>query len=74
MVYMASSLPSCVFDEAHDLVGKTAAGVVEAAFRLYRKRKGIVIAASQAGEDFYAGEGGQAIVQNSSHKIFLRQD
>ena len=63
-----------VFDEAHDLVGKTAAGVVEAAFRLYRKRKGIVIAASQSGEDFYAGEGGQAIVQNSSHKIFLRQD
>lgn len=63
-----------VFDEAHDLVGKTAAGVVEAAFRLYRKRKGIVIAASQSGEDFYAGEGGQAIVQNSSHKIFLKQD
>ncbi|HMO19055.1 MAG TPA: TraC family protein [Oligoflexia bacterium] len=63
-----------VFDEAHDLIGKTAAGVVEAAFRLYRKRKGIVIAASQSGEDFYAGEGGQAIVQNSSHKIFLRQD
>ncbi len=63
-----------VFDEAHDLVGKTASGVVEAAFRLYRKRKGIVIAASQSGEDFYAGEGGQAIVQNSSHKIFLRQD
>lgn len=63
-----------VFDEAHDLVGKTAAGVVEAAFRLYRKRKGIVIAASQAGEDFYVGAGGQAIVQNSSHKIFLRQD
>lgn len=63
-----------VFDEAHDLVGKTQAGVVEAAFRLYRKRKGIVIAASQSGEDFYAGEGGQAIVQNSSHKIFLRQD
>jgi hypothetical protein len=63
-----------VFDEAHDLVGKTAAGVVEAAFRLYRKRKGIVIAASQSGEDFYVGEGGQAIVQNSSHKIFLRQD
>ena len=63
-----------VFDEAHDLVGKTAAGVVEAAFRLYRKRKGIVIAASQAGEDFYVGEGGQAIVQNSSHKVFLRQD
>ncbi len=63
-----------VFDEAHDLVGKTAAGVVEAAFRLYRKRKGIVIAASQSGEDFYVGEGGQAIIQNSSHKIFLRQD
>jgi hypothetical protein len=63
-----------VFDEAHDLVGKTAAGVVEAAFRLYRKRKGIVIAASQSGEDFYAGEGGQAIVQNSSHKIFMKQD
>lgn len=63
-----------IFDEAHDLVGKTAAGVVEAAFRLYRKRKGIVIAASQSGEDFYVGEGGQAIVQNSSHKIFLRQD
>ena len=63
-----------VFDEAHDLVGKTSAGVVEAAFRLYRKRKGIVIAASQAGEDFYVGEGGQAIVQNSSHKVFLRQD
>lgn len=63
-----------VFDEAHDLVGKTAAGVVESAFRLYRKRKGIVIAASQSGEDFYVGEGGQAIIQNSSHKIFLRQD
>ena len=63
-----------VFDEAHDLVGKTAAGVVEAAFRLYRKRKGIVIAASQSGEDFYVGQGGQAIVQNSSHKVFLRQD
>lgn len=63
-----------IFDEAHDLVGKTAAGVVEAAFRLYRKRKGIVIAASQSGEDFYVGEGGQAIVQNSSHKIFLKQD
>lgn len=63
-----------VFDEAHDLVGKTAAGVVEAAFRLYRKRKGIVIAASQSGEDFYVGEGGRAIVQNSSHKVFLRQD
>ncbi|MCB0321071.1 MAG: hypothetical protein KDD60_09105, partial [Bdellovibrionales bacterium] len=43
-------------------------------FRLYRKRKGIVIAASQSGEDFYVGSGGQAIVQNSSHKIFLRQD
>ncbi|MDR2338336.1 MAG: TraC family protein [Deltaproteobacteria bacterium] len=63
-----------VFDEAHDLVGKTAAGVVESAFRLYRKRKGIVIAASQSGEDFYVGEGGQAIIQNSSHKIFLKQD
>ncbi|MCC6952813.1 MAG: TraC family protein [Deltaproteobacteria bacterium] len=63
-----------VFDEAHDLVGKTASGVVEAAFRLYRKRKGIVIAASQSTEDFYVGEGGRAIVQNSSHKIFLRQD
>ncbi len=63
-----------VFDEAHDLVGKTSAGVVEAAFRLYRKRKGIVIAASQSGEDFYVGEGGQAIVQNSSHKVFLKQD
>jgi len=63
-----------VFDEAHDLVGKTAAGVVEAAFRLYRKRKGIVIAASQSGEDFYVGEGARAIVQNSSHKVFLRQD
>jgi TraC protein/TraG P-loop domain len=63
-----------VFDEAHDLVGKTSAGVVEAAFRLYRKRKGIVIAASQSGEDFYSGEGGQAIIQNSSHKVFLRQD
>lgn len=63
-----------VFDEAHDLIGKTAAGVVEAAFRLYRKRKGMVIAASQSGEDFYVGEGGQAIVQNSAHKIFLQQD
>lgn len=63
-----------VFDEAHDLVGKTASGVVEAAFRLYRKRKGMVIAASQSGEDFYAGEGGQAIIQNSSHKVFLKQD
>ncbi len=63
-----------VFDEAHDLIGKTAAGVVESAFRLYRKRKGIVIAASQSGEDFYVGEGGQAIIQNSSHKIFLKQD
>jgi hypothetical protein len=41
---------------------------------LYRKRKGIVIAASQSGEDFYAGNGGQAIVQNSAHKIFLKQD
>jgi len=63
-----------IFDEAHDLIGKTAAGVVESAFRLYRKRKGIVIAASQSGEDFYVGEGGQAIIQNSSHKIFLKQD
>jgi hypothetical protein len=63
-----------VFDEAHDLIGKTATGVIESAFRLYRKRKGIVIAASQSGEDFYAGAGGQAIVQNSAHKIFLRQD
>ena len=63
-----------IFDEAHDLVGKTSAGVVEAAFRLYRKRKGMVIAASQSGEDFYMGEGGQAIVQNSSHKVFLKQD
>lgn len=63
-----------VFDEAHDLIGKTAAGTIETAFRLYRKRKGIVIAASQSGEDFYVGEGGQAIVQNSAHKIFLRQD
>lgn len=63
-----------VFDEAHDLIGKTAAGTIETAFRLYRKRKGIVIAASQSGEDFYVGSGGQAIVQNSAHKIFLRQD
>lgn len=63
-----------VFDEAHDLIGKTASGVVEAAFRLYRKRKGMVIAASQSGEDFYLGEGGQAIIQNSAHKIFLKQD
>lgn len=63
-----------VFDEAHDLIGKTAAGTIETAFRLYRKRKGIVIAASQSGEDFYVGDGGQAIVQNSAHKIFLRQD
>lgn len=63
-----------VFDEAHDLIGKTQSGIIEAAFRLYRKRKGMVIAASQSGEDFYVGEGGQAIVQNSSHKIFLRQD
>lgn len=63
-----------VFDEAHDLIGKTHAGVIESAFRLYRKRKGIVIAASQSGEDFYVGAGGQAIVQNSAHKIFLRQD
>jgi len=63
-----------VFDEAHDLIGKTAAGTIETAFRLYRKRKGIVIAASQSGEDFYVGAGGQAIVQNSAHKIFLRQD
>ncbi len=63
-----------VFDEAHDLIGKTASNAVETAFRLYRKRKGIVIAASQSGEDFYAGQGGQAIVQNSAHKIFLRQD
>lgn len=63
-----------VFDEAHDLVGKTSAGVVEAAFRLYRKRKGIVIAATQSAQDFLAGEGGRAIIQNSSHKIFLRQD
>lgn len=63
-----------VFDEAHDLIGKTAANTIETAFRLYRKRKGIVIAASQSGEDFYVGQGGQAIVQNSAHKIFLRQD
>lgn len=63
-----------VFDEAHDLIGKTAANTVETAFRLYRKRGGIVIAASQSGEDFYVGAGGQAIVQNSAHKIFLRQD
>ena len=63
-----------VFDEAHDLIGKTAANTIETAFRLYRKRKGIVIAASQSGEDFYVGSGGQAIVQNSAHKIFLRQD
>ncbi|GEM_PF-774496 len=63
-----------VFDEAHDLIGKTSSGVIESAFRLYRKRKGIVIAASQSGEDFYVGAGGQAIVQNSAHKIFLRQD
>jgi hypothetical protein len=63
-----------VFDEAHDLIGKTSASTIETAFRLYRKRKGIVIAASQSGEDFYVGNGGQAIVQNSAHKIFLRQD
>lgn len=63
-----------VFDEAHDLIGKTSAQTIETAFRLYRKRKGIVIAASQSGEDFYVGQGGQAIVQNSAHKIFLRQD
>lgn len=63
-----------VFDEAHDLIGKTSSGVIESAFRLYRKRKGMVIAASQSGEDFYVGAGGQAIVQNSAHKIFLRQD
>ncbi len=63
-----------VFDEAHDLIGKTSAGTIETAFRLYRKRKGMVIAASQSGEDFYVGAGGQAIVQNSAHKIFLRQD
>ena len=63
-----------VFDEAHDLIGKTAANTIETAFRLYRKRKGIVIAASQSGEDFYVGSGGQAIVQNSAHKIFMKQD
>jgi hypothetical protein len=63
-----------VFDEAHDLIGKTQGNVIESAFRLYRKRKGMVIAASQSGEDFFAGSGGQAIVQNSAHKIFLRQD
>ena len=63
-----------VFDEAHDLIGKTSAATIETAFRLYRKRKGMVIAASQSGEDFYVGEGGQAIVQNSAHKIFLKQD
>ena len=63
-----------VFDEAHELIGKTQASTIETAFRLYRKRKGIVIAASQSGEDFYVGSGGQAIVQNSAHKIFLRQD
>ena len=63
-----------VFDEAHDLIGKTASNTIETAFRLYRKRKGIVIAASQSGEDFYVGSGGQAIVQNSAHKIFLKQD
>lgn len=63
-----------VFDEAHELIGKTQSNTIETAFRLYRKRKGIVIAASQSGEDFYAGTGGQAIVQNSAHKIFLRQD
>ena len=63
-----------VFDEAHDLIGKTSAATIETSFRLYRKRKGIVIAASQSGEDFYVGQGGQAIVQNSAHKIFLRQD
>ncbi|NLF25451.1 MAG: TraC family protein [Deltaproteobacteria bacterium] len=63
-----------VFDEAHDLIGRTASNTIETAFRLYRKRKGIVIAASQSGEDFYVGQGGQAIVQNSAHKIFLRQD
>ncbi|MCS6961633.1 MAG: TraC family protein [Deltaproteobacteria bacterium] len=63
-----------VFDEAHDLIGKTSAQTVETAFRLYRKRKGIVIAASQSGDDFYVGGGGQALVQNSAHKIFLRQD
>lgn len=63
-----------VFDEAHDLIGKTSAATIETAFRLYRKRKGLVIAASQSGEDFYVGAGGQAIVQNSAHKIFLKQD
>ncbi len=63
-----------VFDEAHDLIGKTSSNTIETAFRLYRKRKGMVIAASQSGEDFYAGNGGQAIVQNSAHKIFLKQD
>lgn len=63
-----------VFDEAHDLIGKTSGATIETAFRLYRKRKGLVIAASQSGEDFYVGSGGQAIVQNSAHKIFLRQD
>ncbi len=63
-----------VFDEAHDLIGKTQSSTIETAFRLYRKRKGIVIAASQSGEDFYVGTGGQAIVQNSAHKIFLKQD
>lgn len=63
-----------VFDEAHELIGKTQVNTIETAFRLYRKRKGIVIAASQSGEDFYVGQGGQAIVQNSAHKIFLRQD
>ena len=63
-----------VFDEAHELIGKTQSNTIETAFRLYRKRKGIVIAASQSGEDFYVGAGGQAIVQNSAHKIFLRQD
>ncbi len=63
-----------VFDEAHDLIGKTSAKTIETAFRLYRKRKGLVIAASQSAEDFYVGEGGQAIVQNSAHKIFLKQD
>jgi hypothetical protein len=63
-----------VFDEAHELIGKTQSNTIETAFRLYRKRKGIVIAASQSGEDFYVGSGGQAIVQNSAHKIFLRQD
>ena len=63
-----------VFDEAHDLIGKTSSNTIETAFRLYRKRKGIVIAASQSGEDFYVGSGGQAIVQNSAHKIFMKQD